>query len=60
MYINIIHHKKNSPKNAIHNPSFEVYIQIFKLCNEYYFVTNIFHKLKFVNVCWIFQNNGLD
>jgi hypothetical protein len=34
---------KHSPKNAIHNCSFEIYIQIFKLCDKYYFVTNIFH-----------------
>jgi hypothetical protein len=27
MYINIIHHKKKSPKNFIHNLSFEVYMQ---------------------------------
>jgi len=55
MYINIIHHKKKSPKNSIGNPSFEVYIQIFKLCDKYYLVANIFHMLKFFNVCWNFQ-----
>ncbi len=58
MYINIIHH--NSPKNSIHNLSFEVYIQIFKLYDGYYFVMNIFQTFKFFNVCWIFQNNWLD
>jgi hypothetical protein len=46
MYINIIHHK-NSPKNLIHNPNFEVYIQIFKLCDGYCFVTNILHAFNF-------------
>ncbi len=51
MYINIIHHKKNSPMSSIHNLRFEVYIQIFKLCDEYYFVTNIFDTFKFFNVC---------
>ncbi len=51
---------KNSPNNSIHNPSFEVYIQNFKLYDKYYFVTNIFHMFKFFNVCWIFQNNLLD
>jgi len=60
MYIDIIHHKKNSLENSIHNRSFEVYIQIFKPCDKYYFVTNIFHKFKFVNVYWIFKNNWLD
>jgi len=34
MYINVMHHKKNSPKNFIHNFSFEIYIQIFKLYDE--------------------------
>jgi hypothetical protein len=29
-YINIIHLKKNSPKNSIHNLSFEIYMQFFK------------------------------
>jgi len=29
---------KNSSKNSIHNYSFEIYIQIFKLCDRYYFV----------------------
>jgi hypothetical protein len=42
------------------NVSFEVYIQILKLCDKYYLVTNIFHTFKFFNVCWNFQNNGLD
>jgi hypothetical protein len=51
MYINVMHHKKNSPKNFIHNFSFEIYIQNFKLYDEYYFVTNIFHTFKFFNVC---------
>jgi hypothetical protein len=40
MYINIIH-RKNSPKNSIHNFSFEVYIQNFKLYDRCYFVTNV-------------------
>jgi hypothetical protein len=51
--------KTISPKNSTHNPSFEVYIQIFKLCDGYYFVTNIFHTFKFFNVCWILINNWL-
>ncbi len=57
MYINIIHHKKNSPNNSIHNLSFEIYIQYFKLCDGHYFVTNILHTFKFFNVYWVFQNN---
>jgi len=60
MYINIIHHKKNSPKNSIHNFSFEICIQIFQIYDGYYFVMNILHTFKFFNVCWIFQNNWLD
>jgi hypothetical protein len=60
MYTNIIHHKKKSPKNSIHNPSFELYIQIFKLYDEYYFLTNIFHTFKIFNVYWVFQNDWLD
>jgi len=60
MFINIIQHKKNTPKNSIHNPSFEIYIQNFKLCDKYYFVTNILHTFKIFNFYWIFQNNWLD
>ncbi len=41
---------KISPKNSIQNTSFEVYIQIFKLCDKYYFVTNILHTFKVFNV----------
>ncbi len=41
---------KHSPKNAIHNYSFEIYIQVFKLCDKYYFVATIFHTFKFFNV----------
>jgi hypothetical protein len=41
---------KNSPKNAIYSCSFEMYIQIFKLYDKYYFVTSIFHTFKFFNV----------
>jgi hypothetical protein len=51
MYINIIHHKKIHQKISIDNLSFEIYIQIFKLCDEYYLVTNILHMLKKFNVC---------
>ncbi len=54
------HTIKKFPKNSIHNLSFEVYIQIFKLCDMYYFVTNILYMFKIFNVCWIFQNNWLD
>ncbi len=36
-------------KNSTNNPSFEVYMQIFKLYDEYYFVTNIFYTFKFFN-----------
>jgi len=50
MFINIIHHKKKTPKNSIHNPSFEIYIQNFKLYDKYYFVTNILHTFKIFNV----------
>jgi hypothetical protein len=46
MYINIIHHKKNSLKNSIQNPNFEIYIQIFKLYDMYYFVMNVLHTFK--------------
>jgi hypothetical protein len=43
---NIIHHKKkNSTKNSFNNFSFEIYMQNFKLCDEYYFVTNIHYTL---------------
>ncbi len=42
---------KFSPKNSIHNLSFEIYIQNFKLCDMYYFVTNILHTFKFFKVC---------
>jgi len=52
--------KKNSPKNSIHNLSFEVYVQFYKLYDKYYFVTNIFHTFKFFIVYWIFKNNWLD
>jgi hypothetical protein len=59
MYINIIHHKKNALENSNHNLNFEVYIQIFKLCDEYYFINNIIHMFKFFNDCWNFQNNSV-
>jgi hypothetical protein len=36
MYIHIFQHKK-----ITHNASFEVYIQIFKFYDKYYFVTSI-------------------
>jgi hypothetical protein len=42
---------KISLKNSIHNLNFEIYIQIFKLCDEYYFVTNILHMFKLLIVC---------
>ncbi len=31
-------------------------MQFFIPCDKYYFVTNIFHMLKFTNVCWSFFN----
>jgi hypothetical protein len=34
----------------MHHPSFEVYIQFFKLCDEYYFVMNTLHMFKLFNV----------
>ncbi len=40
---------KNHPKT--HNLSFEVYMQIFKLYDGYYFVTNTFHMFKFFEFC---------
>jgi hypothetical protein len=43
-----------SPKNSAHNFSFEVCMQFFIFYDEYYFITNIFHMLKFTNVCWSF------
>jgi hypothetical protein len=46
--------QKISPKNSTHNFSFEVCMQFFILYDEYYFITNIFHMLKFTNVCWNF------
>ncbi len=58
--ISISYTIKISPKNSIHNPSFEMYIQNFKLCGGYYFITNILHMFKIFNVYWIFQNNWLD
>jgi hypothetical protein len=45
MYTNNIDHKI-SQKNSTHNPNFEICMQFFKLCDEYYFITNIFH------ICW--------
>ncbi len=41
---------KHSLKNSIPNPSFETYIQIFKLYDKYYFVKNVFHTFKIFNV----------
>jgi hypothetical protein len=43
---------KNSLKHSSHNLSLEIYIYNFKLCDKYYFVTNIFHIFKFVNGFW--------
>jgi hypothetical protein len=45
MYINAIHHKKNSTKNSTHNPNFEV------LCNFSYFVMNIILSQIYF-ICW--------
>jgi hypothetical protein len=49
--ISISYTIKNSLKNSIHNPNFEIYIQNFELCDGYYFVMNILHTFKFFNVC---------
>jgi len=51
MYINIIHHKKNSPKNFIHNLTFEIYMQFFQIlwqvlfCHKYTPYIQVFHYL---------------
>jgi hypothetical protein len=37
---------KKIPKNFTQNPSFAIYMQNFKLCEMYYFVTNIFDIFK--------------
>ncbi len=42
---------KNSPKNSIDNLSFEIYILIFKLCDEYCLVRNILNMFKFFKFC---------
>jgi hypothetical protein len=47
-------YQKNSTNNSTHDFSFEIYMQIFKLCDAYYFVTNIFQRFKIFNVCWTF------
>jgi hypothetical protein len=44
--------QKNSPKISTHNLSFEVCMQFFILYDEYCFITNILHMLKFTNVYW--------
>jgi hypothetical protein len=39
MYINIYNikiHLRILPKNSMHNPNFEVYMQNFKFCDGYY------------------------
>jgi hypothetical protein len=43
---------KNSLQKSTHTFSYEVYLQIFILCDMYFFNTNIFHMFKFVNVYW--------
>jgi hypothetical protein len=45
-YINIIHHKRFHPKISPIILVLYIYMHIFKLCDGYYFVTNIFHILK--------------
>ncbi len=50
---------KHSPKNSTHTPVFQIYMQIFKLCDKYYFVTNIFHMFTFFNIFWIFLNTWI-
>jgi hypothetical protein len=52
--INVIDHKKKSQKHSTHKPSFAVCMQFFILHDEYYFITNMLHMLKFTNVCWSF------
>ncbi len=49
----------NFTKNSTHNLSFEIYKKIFKLFDEYYFVTNTFHMFKIFNVCWILEKIDL-
>jgi hypothetical protein len=65
MVINLVDvHQYRSPtktllQNSTHNLSFEVYLQFFILYDLYFFYTNIFHMVKFVNICWIFFLNKL-
>jgi len=47
MYINIIHHKKNSHKNTTHNPNFEMYMHFY---HKYIPYVQVFqHSLEFLN-----------
>jgi hypothetical protein len=65
MVLNVVDvHQYHSPpkkllQNSIHNLSFEVYLQLFILCDVYFFDTNIFHMLKFVNIFWILFSNKI-
>ncbi len=54
MYINIIYNKKIHPRIPLKTLILKY---IFKLCDMYYFLTNIIHTFKFFIVCWIFKNN---
>jgi hypothetical protein len=51
MYINIIHHKKNSHKNTTHNPNFEMYMHFY---HKYIPYVQVFqHLLEFFK--WFFS-----
>jgi hypothetical protein len=58
MVLNLVdvHQYHSTPKNSLQNSTYEfnyeVYLQIFILCDMYFFNTNIFHMFKFVNVYW--------
>ncbi len=51
MYINIIHHKKIHPRIPLKTLVLKYICNFFKLCEKYYFVTNILHTFKFFIVC---------
>jgi hypothetical protein len=53
-YTSIHSPPKKSLQNCTHNLNFEVYLQLFMLCDMNFFNTNILYMFKFVNVCWIY------
>jgi len=59
IYVNQYHltPKKKKNKNSTNIFNFEIHMQIFKFCDRYYFVINIFYILKIFNVYWIFLRN---